>query len=106
MTPTQLPTAAQIGAYLTAHGWRFDRPMKEPGTVYVYHQPTDEGNPIEVFVPDEDGLDFHSRGRSVMAVVEMVKEYEERSWQVVLADMLATDPAPAPAPRTPPVPVS
>ena len=25
MTPTQLPTAAQIGAYLTAHGWRFDR---------------------------------------------------------------------------------
>ena len=96
MTPTQLPTAAQIGTYLTAHGWRYDRPMKEAAAVYVYHRPTDEGNPIELFVPDEAGLDFHSRGRSVMAVVDMVKEYEERGWQAVLADLLATEVAPAP----------
>ena len=104
MTPTQLPTAAQIGAYLTAHGWRFDRPMKEPGAVYVYHQRTGAGKPIEVFVPDQEGLDYHSRGRSVMAVVEMVKEYEQRSRQAVLAEMLAIDASAAP--RTPPASVA
>lgn len=96
MTPTQLPTAAQIGAYLTAHGWRFDRPMKEPGTVYVYHQLSDDGNPMELFVPDEDGLEFNGYGRCVMAVVDTIKAFEDRSWQVVFADLLATQVSPAP----------
>jgi hypothetical protein len=89
-----------MGAYLSAHGWRFDRPMKEPGAVYVYHQLTDSGEPIEVFVADERGLDPDNRGRSVMAVVDMVKVFERRNWQAVLADMLATD-----APATPRAPV-
>jgi hypothetical protein len=105
MTRTQLPTAAQIGAYLTAHGWRFDRPMKEPGAVYVYHQLTDEGNPVELFVPDEAGLEFNAHGRSVMAVVDTIKAFEQRSGEAVLADMLAIDVTPSPTPRTPPQPV-
>lgn len=104
MTPTELPTAEQIGTYLTTHGWKFARPMKDPGAVYVYHQTTDAGKPIEVFVPDEDGMEFNSRGRSVMAVVDTVKAFEQRSWQAVLADMLATNHAPTP--RTPPVPAT
>ncbi|MBN9122401.1 MAG: hypothetical protein J0I06_25210 [Planctomycetes bacterium] len=95
MTPTKLPTAAQIGAYLTAHGWRFARSMKEPGAVYVYHQPADDGKPIELFVPDEHGLDLNGYGRSVMAVVDTIKCFEQRDWRAVLADMLATDVAPA-----------
>jgi hypothetical protein len=104
MNPAQLPTAAQIRVYLAAHGWRFDRPMKEPGAVYVYHRLTDNGKPIEVFVPDEEGLDPDSRGRSVMAVVDTVKAFERRNWQSVLADMLATDVTSAP--RTPPASVA
>jgi hypothetical protein len=106
MTPTELPTAAQLGAYLTAHGWRFDRPMKEPGSVYVYHRLSDAGNPMELFVPEEDGMDFNSYGRCVMAVVDTIKAFEQRSWQAVVADMLATQPNPAPAPRTSPVPAT
>jgi hypothetical protein len=94
MNPKQLPTPAQIGAYLTAHGWRFARPMKEPGAVYAYKQTSDDGNPIELFVPDQDGLDVNGYGRSVMAVVETMRAFECRSWQDVLADMLATEPTP------------
>lgn len=97
MNPMHLPTAAQIGAYLTARGWRYDRPMKEPGAVYVYHERTARGEPVELFVPDEHGMEFNARGRSVMAVVDLVKDYEARSRQAVLADMLATAPTGAPA---------
>jgi hypothetical protein len=65
MTPGQLPTAAQIGAYL---------------------------------------LELNAYGRSVMAVVDTIEAFEHRNWEAVLADMLATEPKPAP--QTPPVPVS
>jgi hypothetical protein len=34
--------------------------MKEPGAIDVYHQKTDDGNPIELFVPDEDGLELNA----------------------------------------------
>jgi hypothetical protein len=78
--------------------------MKEPGSVYVYHQKSDDGNPIELFVPDEDGLELNAYGRSVMAVVDTIKAFEDRGREAVLADLLAT--APTPVPRTPPVPVS
>ena len=98
MSQIQWPTPAQIGVYLTAHGWRFARPMKRPGTVYAYHQPSDDGNPVELFVPHFDPRadaveDFAS---SVLAVADTVRSFEERSWQAVLADMLATEVAPAP----------
>lgn len=101
MTHSQLPTAAQIGTYLAAHGWRFARPMKEPGAVYAYHQTTDDGDPIELFVPDEGHLDYHSRGRAVMAVTDVVAAYEERNRQDVLADLLAVE-----VPSAPPTPAS
>jgi hypothetical protein len=105
MIRTQWPTPEQIGAYLTAHGWRFDRPMKEPGAVYVYHQLSDDGNPVELFVPHfeprADAVeDFAS---SVLAVVETMMAFEHCSAEAVFAEMLATDPTPAP--RTPPVSV-
>jgi hypothetical protein len=103
MTRTQWPTPAQIGAYLTTRGWRFDRPMKQSGAVYVY-QHSEDGE-VELFVPhftpNADPVeDFAS---SVMAVVDTMKALEQRSGEAILADMLATDPAPAP--RTPPQPV-
>jgi hypothetical protein len=106
MTRTQWPTPEQIDAYLTDHGWRFDRPMKQPGAVYLYHQLSDDDNPMELFVPDyaphADAVeDFAS---SVMAVVETIKAFEHRSGEAVLAEMLAIDVTPAP--RTPPVPVT
>jgi hypothetical protein len=106
MIRTQWPTPEQIGAYLTAHGWRFARPMKRPGAVYVYHQLSDAGNPVELFVPHFDPRtdaveDFAS---SVLAVIDTIKSFEDRSEEAVLVDMLATEPKPAP--QTPPVPVS
>ena len=106
MTHTQWPTPEQIGAYLTAHGWRFDRPMKQPGAVYVYHQRTDDGKPVELFVPHfvphvDAVQDFAS---SVLAVVETVQALERRDRDAVLADMLAT--GVTPAPRTPPASVA
>lgn len=104
MTHKQLPTAAQVGAYLSAHGWRFARPMKHPGSVFTYRQLSDSGRPIELFVPDDEGLEFNERGRSVMAVVETVVSFEGREAQSVLADMLAIEPVPAPEPPGVPVP--
>jgi hypothetical protein len=103
MTRTQWPTPEQIGTYLCSHGWRFDRPMKQPGVVYVYHQLTDSGEPVELFVPHfvphiDEVSDFAT---SVLAVVETVEALERRDREAVFADMLATT---APTPRTPPVP--
>lgn len=104
MTHKQLPTAAQVGAYLTAHGWRFARPMKQPGSVFVYRQLSDSGKPLELFVPDDEGLEFNEHGRSVMAVVETIMSFEGRDARSVLADMLAAEPAPAAEPPAVPVP--
>ena len=106
MSRTHWPTPEQIGAYLTAHGWRLDRPMKQPGAVYVYHQPTDDGRPVELFVPHfvprvDPVEDF---GTSVLAVAETLESFEGRGRDAILADMLAAD-AP-PAPRTPPASVA
>jgi hypothetical protein len=105
MTRTQWPTPAQIGAYLTAHGWRFARPMKHPGAVYVYHRPADSGNDIELFVPEFDPCadpveDFAT---SVLAVVETIRALEQSTEEVIFAEMLAIDVTPAP--RTPPAAV-
>jgi hypothetical protein len=106
MTRTQWPTPEQIGAYLTAHGWRFDRPMKQPGAVYVYHLRTDGGKAIELFVPHfvprvDEVQDFAT---SVLAVVETVQALEHRDREAIFADMLATDVTPVP--RTPPASVA
>lgn len=95
---TQWPTPEQIGAYLTAHGWRFARPMKQPGVVYVYHQLSDDGEPMELFVPYyvpgvDETVDFAT---SVLAVVETIASFEKRSRDEVFADLLATEVAPAP----------
>jgi hypothetical protein len=86
MTRTQWPTPEQIGADLTAHGRRFDRPMKQPGAVYVSHQLSDDGKSLELFVPQfvpHVGAvqDFAS---SVLAVVETIQAFEHR-------DRLATN---------------
>jgi hypothetical protein len=106
MTRVQWPTPEQIGAYLCSHGWRFDRPMKQPGAVYVYHRLTDSGKPIELFVPYfvpnvDEVSDFAT---SVLAVAETVESFEGRDREAVLADMLAIDSAPTS--RTPPVPAT
>lgn len=105
MTRVQWPTPEQIGSYLTAHGWRFDRPMKQPGAVYAYRQQTDDGKPVELFVPhfapDTDAVqDFAT---SVLAVVETIQAIEHRDRETVLADMLAIEVTPAT--RTP-IPVA
>jgi hypothetical protein len=100
MTRVQWPTPAQIGAYLTARGWRLDRPMKQPGAVYVSPHPTDSGNEIQVFVPDFDpnadaAEDFAS---SVSAVAETVAGLEGCRAEDVVAEMLAPGVTPAPRP--------
>lgn len=95
MIRTHWPTPEQIGAYLTAHGWHFARPMKEPGAVYAYNELSDDGEPMELFVPDftpgvDEVIDFAT---SVLAVVETVMSFEKRSEADVFADMLAIVPA-------------
>jgi|GEM_PF-3756105 len=104
MKRVQWPTPEQIGAYLCAHGWRFDRPMKQPGAVYVYHQLSDTGKPVEVFVPyyrpqSDEIRDFAT---SVLAVAETVESFEGRDRETILAEMLATEVAS----RTPPIPAA
>jgi hypothetical protein len=98
MIRTQWPTPEQIGVYLTTHGWHFARPMKQPGAVYAYDELSDDGEPMELFVPEfapgvDETIDFAT---SVLAVVETVKSFEKRSEDEVFADMLAIDPRPAP----------
>jgi hypothetical protein len=80
--------------------------MKQPGAVYVYHQRTDAGEPVELFVPHfvplvDEVSDFAT---SVLAVVETVEALERRDREDIFADMLAMKPTPAP--RTPPVPAT
>lgn len=100
------PTPEQIGAYLTAHGWPFERPMKQPGAVYRYHRLSDDGNPMELFVPHfvpqvDDVIDFAT---SVLAVAETLESFEGRDRHAILDEMLAIDTAAAP--RTPPASVA
>jgi len=95
---TQWPTPEQIGAYLTAHGWRFARPMKQPGAVYVYRELSDDGEPMQLFVPHfvpgvDEVIDFAT---SVLAVVETMESFEGRTRDEVFAEMLATEVPSAP----------
>lgn len=106
MSRTHWPTPEQIGTYLTAHGWRFARPMKQPGAVYVYHRPSDDGRPMELFVPHfvpqaDEVSDFAT---SVLAVAETLESFEGRNRHAILDDMLTIN-APS-APRTPPASVA
>jgi hypothetical protein len=64
--------------------------MKQPGSVYVYHQPSDDGNPVELFVPQfVPGVDpVEDFATSVLAVVETVRAFEHRDRESVFADLL------------------
>ncbi|QJW95018.1 hypothetical protein [Frigoriglobus tundricola] len=96
-----MPTTEQIRAYLTAHDWRPGWAIGSVGAMYVYRELSDDGNPLTVFVPASEAFDDYTQ--RVLDIADSLRVLERRDREAVLADMLATDPTPAP--RTPPVPV-
>ncbi len=97
-----MPTPAQIRAYLSARDWRFGWSIGAVGAMYVHRDLSDDGNPITVFVPASDEFDDYTQ--RVLDVSDTLQAFDRRDRAAVLAEMLATDTAPAP--RTPPVPAA
>jgi hypothetical protein len=98
----RLPTPEQIRAWLSANGWTAEDPLPadpEDGVMFTYKEPADDGQPFTVFAPRtiEATPRYPLRVRDVVVTAAGM---EDRPEPDVLAEMLATEIAPAaPAPR-------
>jgi hypothetical protein len=87
-----VPTPEQIRTYLGTHGWAPDDPLSDL-VIFTYKQPSDDGQPITVGVPDSTEVIYYPlRVKDVVVTVAWV---ENRSEADVLADLLATKGVPA-----------
>ena len=102
----RLPTPDQMRAWLSANGWTSEDPLPEDpeeGVMFTYKEPADDGEPFTVLAPRtvEATPRYPLRVRDVIVTAAGMEDRPEAD---VLAEMLATDTAPAP--RTPPVPAA
>ena len=102
----RLPTPEQMHAWLSAHGWTPETPLPvdpEDGLDFIYKESSDDGQEIMVRAPRTEAATPRYPLR-VRDVIVTAAGMEDRPEADVLAEMLATDAAPAP--RTPPVPAA
>ena len=102
MNARRVPTPEQVREYLTTHDWIPDGSPLEEGVIFTFRELSDDGQPITVGVPGSTQVIYYPlRVKDVVVTAAWVEDRPEAD---VFADMLATDPAPAP--RTPPVPAA
>lgn len=102
----QQPRPEQIHRWLSEHGWTAESPVPmdpEDGVDFFYRERADDGQEIMVRAPQT--IEATPRYPLVVrAVVITAASMEDRPEADVLAEMLATEPAPAPGPPGVPVP--
>jgi hypothetical protein len=82
-----LPHPEQIRSYLSKHGWTGEFSPPSDVEIFTYREPSDDGEPITVFVPGSSTVLFYPL--RVQDVVVTVAGMEERSEDAVRSDILA-----------------
>lgn len=102
-----VPTPQQVQTWLRAHGWVPENPLPanlEEGVRFTYKELSDDGQEIWIVAPGSTE-DPPWYPLLVRAVIVTAAGMEDRPEEEVLGEMLATEVAPTPAPRTPSAPV-
>jgi hypothetical protein len=103
-----VPKPEQVQTWLRAHGWIPENPLPanlEDGVRFTYKELSDDGEEIWIVAPGSmESPPWYPL--LVQAVIVTAAGMEDRPEADVLAEMLATEITPVPAPRTPPVPTT
>jgi hypothetical protein len=83
----QLPQPEQIRDYLIKHGWSGENSPSDDVVIFTFHELSDDGEPITVFVPGSSSVAFYPL--RVRDVVMTVAGIEERTEEGVLAEISA-----------------